>query len=74
MCWGVSASRDLGEEPQEPQSMTKYSEVKRERDRGQTELNNTLVKKNVLNEINQKGTFMQDLKDCRKIKIKYLKI
>ena len=31
MCWGVSALSDLGEEPQEPQSMTKYSEVKRER-------------------------------------------
>ena len=36
-----------------------------ETDHGQTELSSMLVKKNVLNEINKKGT--QDFKDCRKI-------
>ena len=37
--------------------------------REQTELNNMLVRKSVLNEIN-KGTFTQGFKDCRKIKRK----
>ena len=37
----------------------------RQTDHGQTELSSMLVKKNVLNEINKKGT--QDFKDCRKI-------
>ena len=44
---------------------TKYSEVKRQTDHGQTEL-----KKNVLNEINKEGAFTQGFKDCRKIKRK----
>ena len=49
---------------------TKYSEVKRQTDHGQTELSNMLVKKNVLNEINKEETFTQIFKDCRKIKRK----
>ena len=52
------------------QKTEKYSEVKRQTDHGQTELNNMLVKKNVLNEINKEGTFTQGFKDCRKIKRK----
>ena len=48
----------------------KYSEVKRQKDHGQTELSNMLVKKNVLNEINKKGAFTQGFKDCKKIKRK----
>ena len=42
----------------------------RQTDHGQTELSNTLVKKNGLNEINKKGTFTQGFKDYRKIKRK----
>ena len=49
---------------------TKYSEVKRQTDHGQTELSNMLVKKNVLNEINKEETFTQGFKECRKIKRK----
>ena len=49
---------------------TKYSEVKRQTDHGQTELSNMLVKKNVLNEINKEGTFTEGFKECRKIKRK----
>ena len=49
---------------------TKYSEVKRQTDHGQTELSNMLVKKNVLNEINKEETFTPIFKDCRKIKRK----
>ena len=52
------------------ENITKYSEVKRQTDHGQTELSNMLVKKNVLNEINKEGTFTQGFKDCRKIKRK----
>ena len=52
------------------QKTEKYSEVKRQTDHGQTELNNMLVKKNVLNEINKEGTFTQGFKDCKKIKRK----
>ena len=38
--------------------IAKYSEVKRQAVHGgQTELNNMLVRKNVLNEINKEGTF-----------------
>ena len=48
----------------------KYFEVKRQADHGQTELSNTLVKKNVLKEINKDGAFTQGFKDCRKIKKK----
>ena len=44
--------------------------MSQETDHGQTELINMLVKKNVLNEINKKGTFSQGLKDCKKIKWK----
>ena len=47
----------------------KYSEVKRQTDHGQTELNNMLVKKNVLNEINKEGTFTQGFKDEGKRKV-----
>ena len=49
---------------------TKYSEVKRQTDHGQTELSNMLVKKNVLNEINKEETFTQGFKECWKIKRK----
>ena len=53
------------------ENITKYSEVKRQTvHRGQTELNNMLVRKNVLNEINKEGTFTQGFNDCRKIKRK----
>ena len=34
------------------------------------QLNNMLVRKNVLNEINKEGTFTQGFKDCKKIKRK----
>ena len=37
--------------------------VKRQTDHGQTELNNMLVNKSVLNEINEEGTFTQGFKD-----------
>ena len=47
--------------------ITKYSEIKRQTDHGQTGLSNMLVKKNILNEINKEGTFTQGFKDCRKI-------
>ena len=50
--------------------ITKYSEIKRQTDHGQTGLSNMLVKKNILNEINKEGTFTQGFKDCRKIKRK----
>ena len=50
--------------------MTKYSEVKRQTDHRQTGLSNMLAKKNILNEINKKGIFTQNFKDCRKIKRK----
>ena len=39
----------------------------RQTDHGQAELSNMLVNKNVLNEINNEGTFTQGFKDCRKI-------
>ena len=52
------------------ENITKYSDVKRQTDHGQTELSNTLVKKNVLNEINKEETFTQGFKECRKIKRK----
>ena len=53
------------------ENITKYSEVKRQTVHGgQTELNNMLVRKNVLNEINKEGTFTQGFNDCRKIKRK----
>ena len=51
-------------------SYNSMSEVKRQTDHGQTELSNMLLKKNVLNEINQEGTFSQDFEDCKKIKRK----
>ena len=44
----------------------KYSRVKRPSDCGQTELNNMLVKKSVLNEINKEGTFTQGFKEDQK--------
>ena len=50
--------------------ITKYFEIKRQTDLGQTGLSNMLVKKNILNEINKEGTFNQVFKDCRKIKRK----
>ena len=50
--------------------MTKYFEVKRQADYGQTKVTNMLVKKNVLNAINKEETFTQGFKDCRKIKRK----
>ena len=50
--------------------ITKYFEIKRQIDLGQTGLSNMLVKKNILNEINEEGTFNQGFKDCRKIKRK----
>ena len=37
---------------------------------GQTELNNMLVRKNVLNEINKEETCTQGFNDCRKTKRK----
>ena len=52
------------------ENITKYSEIKRITDHGQTELSNMLVKKNVLNEINKEGTFTQGFMDCWKIKRK----
>ena len=53
------------------ENITKYSEVKRRIFHGgQTELNNVLVRRNVLNEINKEGTFIQGFKDCRRIKRK----
>ena len=45
------------------ENITKYSRVKRQTDHGQTELNNMLVKKIALNEINKEGTFTQGFKD-----------
>ena len=51
--------------------MTKYSEVKRQKDHGQTELSNMLVKKNV---ISKEGTFTQLSRTAGKSKGKYLKI
>ena len=53
--------------------MTKYFEVKRQADYGQTKVTNMLVKKNVLNAINKEETFTQGFKDCRKIKRKVSK-
>ena len=50
------------------ENIAKYSEVKRQTYHGQTELSNILVKKNVWNEINEEGAFIQGFKDCRKIK------
>ena len=53
------------------ENITKSSEVKRQIvHKGQTELNNMLVRKNVLNEINKEGTFTQGFNNCRKIKRK----
>ena len=52
------------------ENIIKYSEVKRQTDRGQTELSNMLIKNNVLNEINKEGTFTQGFNDCRKIERK----
>ena len=49
---------------------SKYSRVKRQTDHGQTELNNILGNKSVLNEINKEGTFTQGFKNRRKIKRK----
>ena len=49
------------------ENITKYSEVKRQTDHGQAELNNMLVKKN---DINKEGTFTQGFKNCREIKRK----
>ena len=49
---------------------SKYLLVKRQIDHGQTELNNILVNKSALNEINKEGTFSQGFKDWRKIKTK----
>ena len=37
--------------------------MKRQTDHGQAELNNMLVKKSVLNEINKEGTFIKGFKD-----------
>ena len=44
----------------------KILQVKRQTDHGQTELRNMLVRKNVLNEINKKGTFTQGLQENQK--------
>ena len=52
------------------ENITKYSEVERKADHGQTELSNMLVKKNVLNEINKEETFTQGFKECWTIKRK----
>ena len=53
------------------ENITKYSEVKRQTVHGgKTELNNMLVRKNELNEINKEGTFTKGFNDCRKIKRK----
>ena len=49
---------------------SKYSLVKRQIDHGQTELNNILVNKSALNEINKERTFTQGFKNWRKIKTK----
>ena len=55
----------------ETENITKSSEVQRQRVHGgQTELNNMLLRKNVLNEINKEGTFTQGFNDSRKIKRK----
>ena len=50
--------------------MTKYSEVKRQANYGQTKMTNMLVRKNVLNAINKEERFTQDFKGRRKIKRK----
>ena len=42
---------------------SKYSLVKRQIDHGQTELNNILVNKSALNEINKERTFTQGFKN-----------
>ena len=52
------------------QKHSKIIRVKRQTDHGQAELNNMLVKKSVLNEINKKWTFTQGFKDWSKIKRK----
>ena len=52
------------------ENIAKYSEVKRQADRGQTEVSNMLVKNSVLSAIYKEGTFTQVFKDCRKIKRK----
>ena len=68
VCWEILATIFVMKTQAE--NITKYSEVKRQTDHGQTELSNMLVKKNVLNEINKEGTFPRGWKDCRKIKRK----
>ena len=45
------------------ENLAKYSRDKRKTDHGQTKLNNMVVKKSVLNEINKEGTFTQGFKD-----------
>ena len=45
------------------ENIAKYSRVKRQTDRGQTDLNKMLVKKTVLNAKNKVGTFTQGFKD-----------
>ena len=45
------------------ENLAKYSRVKRQTDHGQTKLNNLVVEKSVLNEINKEGTFIQGFKD-----------
>ena len=42
---------------------SKYSRVKRQTGHGQTELNNIIVNKSVLNEINKEGAFTQGFKN-----------
>ena len=49
---------------------TKYSEVKRQANYGQTKMTNMLVRKNVLNAINKEERFTQGFKDRKKIKRK----
>ena len=50
--------------------MTKYSEVKRQANYGQTKMTNMLLRKNVLNAINKEERFTQGFKDRRKIERK----
>ena len=54
---------DLNPRPLYIYIYVKYSRLSRQTDHGQTELNNMVVKKSSLNEINKEGTFTQGFKD-----------
>ena len=46
-----------------PSYRARTTRLKRQTDHGQTQLNNMLVKKSSINEINKEGTFTQGFKD-----------